>query len=157
MHALQLIVIVALVLSASSARSDICATVPDGDAATRFSRPHKVPHVADGMRTIKQQDGSTIEAPAVATVTDEMVIWDKTPTSLCLSVTTYGRNGHQCEIQGTALLTARDQYLFTDKKCSIRLVQVDRDRVRLEPLGPDCKKDYCGMFGIIERATYVRR
>jgi hypothetical protein len=152
-----LFIAVALILAAFSARGGTCSTVPDGDGGARFSRPHKVPHVDGGMRTIKRQDGSTIEVPALVTVTDELVVWAQESSGLCMSLTTYAQNGHQCEVQGPAKATGRGQYLFSDTNCSIRLVQVDRDRVRLDPMGPDCKSNYCGMLGVIERATYVRR
>lgn len=134
-----------------------CESPPAGDAAMQFGRTHQVPHVAEGTRTIRSKDGTTLEVPALVDITDNLIVWRETSTDLCFSLTTYARNGHECGIQGLAIRQSPRKYLFTDKSCSIRIVRLFTGRMRIEPLGPDCKTPYCGMFGVIERATYVLR
>jgi hypothetical protein len=109
------------------------------------------------MRTIKRKDGSTLEVPALALVTDELVLWNQTTSGVCFSVTTYARNGHECSVQGSATAAPSGAFLFSDRKCTIRINVIKGSRARLEPLGPDCRQDYCGRFGVIEAATYERR
>lgn len=140
-----------------AANAQTCADQPSDKDATYFGRPHQVPHAAEGMRTIKRNDGTTVEVPALAEVTDGLVLWRQTSAGVCFPVTTYARNGHECSVQGLAVATAQGGFLFTDRKCSIRLRLLNGNRVRLQPLGPDCKQDHCGLFGVIEAATYARR
>jgi hypothetical protein len=98
--------------------------------------------------------GGLVEVPQLATVTDELALWNTTPKATCFSLATLGPNAHDCGAWGVAERAALDVYIFTREGCTLRLRQLRGGQVRID--SRDCPRGYggCATSGRIDSATY---
>lgn len=109
---------------------------------SEFRRSHEVPTVSTG----KWQP---------ETVEDILTIVGREENLLCFHLVTYAMNYHTCGVMGVAAGDGHNTYLLSDGPYVIRLLMLDNDHVRVEPVGEGYREN-CGTSGVIEPAVYVR-
>ena len=88
-------------------------------------------------------------------VTDELTIVGRDKNVLCFGLTTYARNFHLCGFMGIAQSKSDGSFLFQEGNGVIRLTILSNSKIRVAPIG-DGYRSRCGMYGVIEDATYER-
>ena len=107
--------------------------------------------------------GEELDRWVSAEVTDTLRITPGLAGAIRFAFFLQADNGHSCEMEGMALPVGRGfEYREVARHgdappdtCVLRLWPED-GRVRLEDVGGGCRREYCGVRGRIDGATFVR-
>jgi hypothetical protein len=109
--------------------------------------PYAAPMVTPG--------GMVLELPKMIAASDVLTIVNRDDSGLSFELTTFGRDRHQCTIEGLAPPESEGVYVFRENDVILRLTVLGVDQIRIEPVGRGYRSQ-CDALGTIDSATYTR-
>jgi hypothetical protein len=98
--------------------------------------------------------GMILETPQMIAARDSLTIVASSSSALCFEVVTFSRNRDRCEISGSAVIEAPNDYVFREGEVALRLVQLGSGEIRVQPIGAGYRKR-CAASGRIDDAIYT--
>ena len=129
-----------------------CHRPPPGQDIFRYQRVHDITI----RRPARGPDAIEYEAVEVISVTDELLVWHPASDTVCVLLTTFDREAHECGLDGVAVLGEAGEFVFSEEACAVRL-SIGADQVQVRAPKSGCTKGYCARNGVIEDGTYVRK
>ncbi|MGQ0578407.1 MAG: hypothetical protein ACT4PQ_05785 [Betaproteobacteria bacterium] len=120
-------------------------------AVTQYQRIHDVATRRRGPGP----DAIELDFLVVMRVRDQLAVWESSPDSVCLSLTTVGENARECDVYGMAVKVSAGEFVFSEGNCVIRF-SIGAESVELRVTSEGCTAGLCAGQGAIENATYVR-
>lgn len=127
-----------------------CDRQPPTEQISQYQHVHNV--TIRGL--VRGPDGIELEVRKVIPAIDQLVVWHAEPDTICISLTAYDRDAHECSVDGAATKDASDKFVLSDGSCVIRF-SIRADSAGMGVLGDGCAKPYCAGKGVMEDATFV--
>jgi hypothetical protein len=116
-----------------------CPVRTSADVQLRYEHKHEVPVVGSDQ--------------PIEVVSDELTVVGRDSKIVCFGLITYARNFHMCGLMGAAHLGDDGSFLFQEGEVTIRLIILSDRKIQVSAVG-DGYRTRCGMYGVIENATY---
>jgi hypothetical protein len=144
--------VLALGSGVQAASEFACDRQPPSEQISRYERVHDV--TIRGLA--RGPDAIELELHKVVPAKDGLILWRPEPGSICVSLTAYDRDAHECNVDGIAIRDAAGDFVLTDRSCVIRF-SIGADSTEVRALGDGCGKQFCTGNGAIEAGTFVTR
>ena len=144
-----------MVCSCSSQKlyaAPISSCDPAPERISQYQRVHDI--TIRGLA--RGPDAIELEMYKVVPALDRLMVWQAGPDTICLSLTAYDRDAHECSVDGIATKDASGEFVFSDGSCVIRF-STGTDNVGMRVLDDGCGKRYCAGKGVMEDAIFVRK
>jgi hypothetical protein len=101
-------------------------------------------------------DAIEFEVARVVPTTDELIVWQVEPGTLCVVLTSFDSKGLECGVAGIAVQSNAGDFVLTEEACRLRF-SIGHERIELRTPPSGCGAGYCNRNGVIENALYLRK
>jgi hypothetical protein len=129
-----------------------CNRPPQRQEIIQYQRVHDITI----RRPARGPDAIEYEAVELVSAMDRLAIWHSGPDSICISLTTFDQDAHECSIDGLATKDAAGEFVFSEEACAVRM-SIGPEQARVRAPKDGCKSGYCAKNGVIEDAAYERK
>ena len=128
-----------------------CDPTPIPEQVSRYECVHDI--TIRGM--VLGPDAIELEVHKQVPAKDDLALWHAGPDAVCVLLTAYDPDAHECNVDGMASRDATGEFVLSDGNCVIRF-SVSSQKVGMRVSGGECGKRYCGGKGVLENADFLK-